>query len=99
MWLSMQNMLFGQESLIQGTWKLRKKDGMSFFIFSVVRSKLEKLYWDFYWIMYQSGFPVQSSRNLLRRGHNRIQEINMEHFVSKLVSIILEYILQKAVTG
>ena len=43
--------------------------------------------------MYQSGFPVQSSRNLLRRSHNRIPEINAEHFVSKLVSVFLKYIL------
>lgn len=38
-------------------------------------------------------FPVQSSRNLLRRGHNRIPEISAEYFVSKLVSVILKHIL------
>lgn len=75
--------------------KFRKKDRMSFFIFSVVNSKFKKLYWAFYWIMYQSGFPVQSTRNLLWRGHNRIPEISAEHFVSKLVSVILESILSK----
>lgn len=45
--------------------------------------------------MYQSGFPVKSSGNLLKKGHNRILEINAEHFVSKVLSVNLEYILLK----
>lgn len=94
-WLLIQNMLFGPKSFIHCAWNSGKNNGMSFFIFSVVSRAFKKLYWPFYWIMYQSGFPVQSSRNLLRRGHNRIPEINAEHFVSKLVSVILEHILRK----
>lgn len=67
MWLPMQTRPFGQISFIHCAWNSRKKDRMSFLIFSAVSSRLEKLYWAFYSIMYQSSFPIESSRILLRR--------------------------------
>lgn len=92
-WLPMQNMSFGQKNFIHCAWNSRKKDGMSFLIFSVVSSQFEKLSWTFYWFMYQSGFPGPSSRNLLR-GHSIVLQVSTEHSVSKLVSVTQRYVLE-----
>lgn len=96
MWLLMQNMPFGQKSFIHCAWNSKKKDGMPFFIFSDVSGKFEKLYWAFYWIMDQSGFPVQSNRNLQRTIES---QKSTEHFVSKLVLSFENTFCLKEMTG
>ena len=48
--------------------------------------------WVSYWMVYPSGFLVSVKEHQLRKSHIWILKLNIEYYVSKPLSIILQYI-------